>query len=84
MGKAKIIELYQPPCHQMKASIAIKRLQKLIEQHGDLKVDGLSGIAYWPADNEGPGFFFVELAQMLTERNEIKGLLWGLCRICVI
>lgn len=56
----KVIEMIQP-CHphQMKASVAIKRLQELIDLHGDLKVDGLDRIEFWPKDDEGPAFFYV-------------------------
>lgn len=56
---AKVIEMIQPPHHQMKASVAMKRLQELIDQHGDLKIDGLSGIDFWPADSDGPPFFYI-------------------------
>jgi hypothetical protein len=56
---AKVIELIQPAHHQMKASDAIKRLQKLIDLHGDLKIDGLPGLEHWAADSEGPAFFYV-------------------------
>lgn len=61
---AKVIPLYQAPCQvigarQMRASQAIKRLQELIDLHGDLKIDGLPGVEYWPADSEGPAFLYV-------------------------
>lgn len=55
----KIVEMIPQPHHQMKASAAIKRLQELIALHGDLKVDGLDGVQFWPKDDEGPGFFYI-------------------------
>jgi hypothetical protein len=38
------------------------RLQELVELHGDLRIDGVEGIDYWPADEEGPAFFLLNLA----------------------
>ncbi len=60
---AKVIELSDHQMlncpHQMKVSDAIRRLQKLIDLHGDLKIDGLPGVEHWAADSEGPAFFYV-------------------------
>lgn len=51
--------MYQSPQRQIKASHAVKRLQQLIALHGDLKIDGMPGVEFWPADREGPAYFFV-------------------------
>jgi len=56
---AKVIEMYRPQVRQMKASQAVKRLQELIDLHGDLIVDGLPDIQFWPKGKEGPAFYFV-------------------------
>lgn len=54
----KVIEFIEIP-QSMMASQAIRRIQELVELHGDLILDGFDGAEFWPADGEGGAFLYL-------------------------